>query len=128
MGNSREDLTGKNSYDFPPTKPIFSLQKTGEVINNGALLDIPEETVQTGNKGTQILHTKKIPILDDTGTPQYLLGISEDITARKKLEEHLLQAQKMEAIGLLAGRIAHDFNNMLMAIIDGQSFKEINNP
>jgi PAS domain S-box-containing protein len=40
-----------------------------------------------------------------------------DITERRKLEQQLLQAQKMEAIGLLAGGVAHDYNNILMAIM-----------
>jgi PAS domain S-box-containing protein len=62
----------------------------------------------------------KMPLLDGTGKIIGLMGISRDITERKRLEAHLLQSQKMETVGKLAGGIAHEFNSILTAII-GQS-------
>ncbi len=88
LGYSREALLGKNDYDFfPVDQADFFVAKDREVLRNGKLLEIPEEAIDSRSKGKRTLHTKKIPILDASGAPLYLLGISEDITNRRESEE-----------------------------------------
>jgi PAS domain S-box-containing protein len=69
------------------------------------------------HKNGEIYHTSAVifPIRFENET--FFVSIQRDITQEKKLYEHLLRAQKMEAIGTLAGGIAHDFNNLLTAVL-----------
>jgi PAS domain S-box-containing protein len=90
IGFSREELVGKSAHDiFPKEEADFLAAKDREVLATSQLVDVPEESLHTKNNGVRVLHVRKIPLLDANGTPQFLLGISQDITELKRAQEAL---------------------------------------
>ncbi len=90
LERSRFELLNKTDYDmFPKEQADFFSTKDQEVLAGKKLVDICEEPIQTKSNGLRYLHTKKIPLCDEQGHPQYLLGISEDISTRKEAEKAL---------------------------------------
>ncbi len=91
-GVTSQEAIGKNDYDIYPKEQadVFAAQDR-EILtghhNHSTVKDIAEEPIQTRHKGMRILHTRKVPILDAQGHPQYVLGITEDITERRQVDE-----------------------------------------
>ncbi|MEG4346340.1 PAS domain S-box protein [Microcoleus sp. A003_D6] len=91
-GVTSQEAIGKNDYDIYPKEQadVFTAQDR-EILtghhNQSTVQDIAEEPIQTRHKGMRILHTRKVPILDAAGHPQYVLGITEDITERRQVDE-----------------------------------------
>ena len=91
LGYRREELIDKNVHDmFPADEADFFALKDRAVLESRQMVDIPEEQAHTRH-GTRLFHTMKIPILDVRGEPQFLLGISRDITEQKRADEELLR-------------------------------------
>lgn len=113
LGIPRADLLGKTDYDFfPRDEADFFRTKDMETIHAGEVVEIPEEPLLTRTHGERLLNTKKIVVTDDDGTPRYLLGISQDITARREAERDLEQLRSA-----VAAAVVHEFRSPLQAIM-----------
>jgi len=89
LGYAREELIGHNVHDlFPKHEADFFALKDRTVLESRQMVDIPEEEVLTRH-GMRLVHTMKIPILDERGEPAFLLGISRDITEQKQADDEL---------------------------------------
>lgn len=106
-----EYITADNYVDPGTRETLLAiLREHGEFINFEARLYRKDRSVAWFRYSGRIYPDKG-----------YIEGVAADITEEKRLKEQLLQAQKMEAIGTLAGGIAHNFNNLLMSIVGNAS-------
>ncbi|MDD4890306.1 MAG: PAS domain S-box protein, partial [Phycisphaerae bacterium] len=97
LGHDRKELLGRNNLElFPPEQAAhFMAMDRAALDGEAGLLDIPEELILTAKKGQRWLHTRKACIRGADGTTKFLLGISEDITERKRAEEELSQTASL---------------------------------
>ena len=121
LGYEQAELIGKTPFDFMPPEEAQRVGTLfGAIVAEQKPFSLLTHTIRRkdGNLGT--MECSGRPFFDQQGQLVGYRGVDRDITERKHLEVQLRQAQKMEAIGQLAGGVAHDFNN-LVTVITGYS-------
>jgi PAS domain S-box-containing protein len=134
LGYSYEELLGRSIFEFMDDEEQREHEKQLELQRQGIVTQY-ERRFRRKDGSVIWTHASAAPLVDEQGVSRGGFGMFSDITDRKHAEEHrkkledqLLQSQKIESIGRLAGGIAHDINNMLTPILGYAELMEFNIP
>lgn len=119
VGYTREELLGMHTGEFTPRDDCSksqALKIMEQLFQDGK--SYGQESVWLKKDGQQIFVEFNLSLLKDKdGTIVGGVNFIRDVTEKKKMEQQLLQSEKLKSLGELAGGVAHDFNNILAAIL-----------
>jgi PAS domain S-box-containing protein len=118
------EAIGKSDADFFSYEQAQKALEDEERLLTAGIPVLSEEERETWPDGSERwVETTKLPVRDPEGAIIGLVGVSWDVTARKRAEERLMlyDAQKLESLSALAGGVAHDFNNLLVCVLGNAS-------
>jgi PAS domain S-box-containing protein len=115
-----QEVVGRTDLElFAPDEAEILRKNDQEVMRSGRTLTAEESVTWNGTR--HVYFTTKNAYCDPQGRVIGVVGVSLDVTDRRRMEEHLQKAQRMESIGTFSSAIAHDFNNLL-TVIKGYSY------
>jgi PAS domain S-box-containing protein len=116
-GKTADEILGQTAYAINPKEVADQIIEEHELIMRTGKSIEKEESCTQPDGTVQYLQVMKAPVLAADGKIIGSQGIQFDITGRKRLEAQLVQSQKLETVGKLAGGVAHEFNSIMTAII-----------
>lgn len=117
---NKEEIIGQHWFKmFVPKSVQHDVQVVFKNIINGSISgpEYYENEIKTSKGEIKYIAWQNTALKDDHGKIVGVLCSGEDLSEKRKLQDQLIQSQKMESIGSLAGGIAHEFNNILTIII-----------